>query len=367
MTVSTFEQQLAAFAAQRGIAVPTVEQREAHTGAAAELPAALREAADAALASYRASDDYAALIADMPGIDLPELHARLGAALNGPIFAPVVEMVSDPAAFSLPSWILAISLGIEGEAAIVLGVGANVGYVMNPTKIPANLDARIYIGGEFDLGVTLQGGPCLGFWTYAPDDITGFYVGVEADVPVGSGDATATVSALARFEEGIKGVKKGVLFVGTSMGLPTPTTALCFFFHLNVGRHAPIYQSGRATYLVQFGTITCTNSKDNYDTISLNFYQDNDATEYRFPAWNGYQMAEKGNDSQCYQWDMGLLAQFDSQLTLYLQVGNHQMPAQSISAGSFSGVGGTHTVTFKDTVNAFDDIEYSVVVTLMKG
>jgi hypothetical protein len=364
MTSSHVQQDLAAVAAQLGLLpppVPAPRDRAAAPGTKRRLPPAVRKAAADALAGYRASPEYSALIADNPDLNLFELQSRLGAALNGPHFAPMLQLLRDPDSFEIDPLDFipkAVSLGVLAQAVLIVGLSGSAGYVMNVDL--SNPQPSIYAGGAVDAGIDagLEGDVCLGFWIEDVDGLNGFYEGEEVDIDDGTGVTEAAF---------LKGDDPGLLFVGIDLGIDDGMEGVFFyFFHFGIGR-APIYQSNGGNYLVQFNTITCNNSKDDYDTISLNFYQDSYDTEYRFPAWNGNQMAEQGNNSKCYQWDMGLIATFNSSLTLYLQVGDHQMPVQTIGPGNFSGVGGTCTVPFTDKTSAFDEISYSAVVTLLKN
>jgi hypothetical protein len=363
MTDSHIQKDLADVAAQLGLLPPpqAPQDRAARPGTKRRLPPAVRQAAAEALAGYRASPEYGALMADRPGLNLFELQSRLGAALNGAHFAEMLRLLREPDSFEIDPLDFvpkAVSLGVLAQAVLIVGLSGSAGYVMNVDL--SNADPSIYAGGAVDAGIDagLEGDVCLGFWIDEVDDLNGFYEGEEVDIDDGTGVTEAAF---------LKGDDPGLLFVGIDLGIDDGMEGVFFyFFHFGIGR-APIYQPNDATYLVQFGTLTCDNSKDNYDTISLNFYQDGGSTEYRFPAWNGYQMAEQDNNSKCYQWNMGLIAKFNSSLDLYLQVGDHQMPAQSLVPGDFSGVGDTYTVTWDDKTSAFDEIKYSVVATLLKN
>lgn len=199
---------------------------------------------------------------------------------------------------------------------------------------------------------------CLGFWREGVDDLGGIYVGEEVDVDDGVG---VTEASFLHDDE------LALVFLGFDLGIGDGMEETnYYFFEFDVGR-APIYQPGDATYLVQLGVITCDNSKDNYDTVYFEFLQDSDSTVYRYPAWDGYQMCETQEDPTYNTWRVGLIAKFNSQLTLRLHVGDHTMDDVIVKASNFSGLNGSYDITWDEKVDAFDEIKYVMDINLIRN
>lgn len=361
MTLTLFKKDLQDVATQLGVTVPSLKRSDGEAaGRRVGVPAALEKAASEALAEYRASPDYAAYKAELSGLNLYQAQARLAEALNGPHFAPLLERLRAPQSLEIdPIDFIpkAVSLGLLVEAVLVVGVSGSVGYVVNVDI--SNFKSGVYAGGAFDWGadIALEGEVCVGFWANAIDDLSGVYVGAEVDVDEGLGVSGAAF---------LKKEEPGLLLVGLDFGVGDGFEGTDFyFFEFDVG-HTPIYQPGDAQYLVQLGTLTCDNSKDNWDTVYFNFLQDSDKTQYRYPAWDGYQMCESQNTPAYSTWGVGLIAKFNSSLTLQLQVGDHQMPDVTVKATDFSGLYGTHTYTFDDKTG-LNEIKYTVVAQLIKN
>jgi len=357
MISTAAQKELAALVEKRGIVVPELGRSRTPPAPRAKkrLPPRLQEAAAEALAAFRASPQFRALIADIPTLDLRALQSRLDETLNGPHFAPLLARLRAPATFEeSPDDLVpkALSIGLMAQAVVLVGLSGSVGYVINLDR--SNPKTGIYLGGAIDCGIDagIEGDVCLGFWANAVDDINGVYVGEEVDIDDTTG---VTEAAFVSFESD----DLALVFVGLDLGIDDGMEEVNFYFVAMGFGHAPIYQSGDATYLVQLGTLTCSNSKDNYDTVYLNYTQDSSSTQYRYPVWDGIQMAEQGNDARFYQWGVGQIVKFNTELYLILQVGDHTMPTQKIQPG-------TTSLTFSDKVNGVDDIEYTLDVQFLK-
>lgn len=371
MTIDLIRKDLETIAAQRGVVLPPLQKRKgpAEGKKKRQLPPALRQAAADALKAYRTSPEYQALQADLPKMNLLQLQQRMEAALNGPHFAPMLALMRQPGAFDVTikgvvekvlDYLIpnAVSLGVLAQAVLVLGLSGSAGYVVNVDL--SNFKSGVYVGGAFDAGIDagIEGDAVLGFWANSVGDLDGVYVGGEVDIDDGTG---LTAAAFDHDDD------LGLIFVGIDLGIDDGFENTDFyFFEFDIG-HEPIYQPGDATYLVQFTTMTCLNSKDNFDTVYVEFFQDGGDTAYRFPAWNGNQMCEQGNGPY-YEWDLGLIAKFNSSLTVRLHVGDYTMSKdQTITANDFNGVGGTYTLPPWDDKIGVDEIEYTLEAQLLKA
>lgn len=361
MTDTQLQKDLAAAAEHFGFEKPTLERRDGPLSnkSGKRLPQGLRDAAEEVLAAYRASPDHAELMAALPQLSLADLHIRFQNALEGPHFAPLLQMLREPELAEsdddgfLPQ---SISLGLMAQAVLILGLSGSIGYV-----IDTDLKSGLYVGGAFDAGIDagVEGDVCVGFWKEKVGDLDGIYVGEEVDIDDGTG---VTEAAFLHDDE------LALVFVGVDLGIDDGMENTDFyFFEMEMGR-APIYQSGDATYLAQLVTMTCINSKDNYDTIYFEFYADgDDSTLYRYPAWDGYQMCEAQEDTTFSTWTVGMIAKFNTSLTLRLHVGDHTMDDVTVYPSSFGGLHGSITQNWDDKVDAFDEIQYSVVIQLIRN
>lgn len=361
MTDSPLQNDLARLAERRALAVPPLERR---TGPVANrsgkrLSPALEEAAAAALAAYRASPEHAALVADLPGLGLDELQARLKEALEGPHFAAMLERLRRPADEDPDDFLpKAVSLGVMGQVVLILGLSGSVGYVMDISI--TNSNPGVYVGGAFDVGIDagLQAEVCLGLWRESTDDLAGVYVGEEVDVDDGTGLTEATF---------LNDDELGLMLVGIDLGLDDGMENTDFyFFEFGLDRE-PTYQPGEATYLVQLGTLSCENSKDNYDTVYFEFLQDGESTVYRYPAWDGYQMCESQENDTYSSWDVGLIIKFNSSFTLRLHIGDEVMDDVTFPISGFSGLNQVRYYTFDTTVGAFDEVKYELAFSLIRN
>ncbi len=269
----------------------------------------------------------------------------------------------DPADF-IPK---AISFGLLAQFVIGIGISGSIGFIENLDI--ANSQSAVYGGGALDVGIDagIEGDVCLGFWTNEVSDISGLYVGGEVDVDDGTG---VTVATFFKGED----EDPGLAFVGVDLGVDDGIEEEDFyFFHIDTGSN-PIYQPGEATYLIQLLWLTCNNSKDNYDTVKFTFQQDPDPNQtpvtYHFPAWDGFQMAESGNDSAVSTWNVGAILKFNTSLALTLQVGGTDMGAQTIKASDFSKVFEVITLPSWDVhygVLGVDEIKYTLTYQFIKG
>lgn len=371
MTMDLISKDLETIAAQEGVVVPQLGRRKRPAAGKKkrQLPPALRQAAADALKAYRASPEYKALLADLPQMNLLQLQQRLEAALNGPHFTPMLALMRQPGAFDVTikgvvekvlDYLIpnAVSLGVLAQAVLVLGLSGSAGYVVNVDL--SNFKSGVYVGGAFDAGIDagIEGDAVLGFWANSVGDLDGVYVGGEVDIDDGTG---LTAAAFDHDDD------LGLVFVGIDLGIDDGFENTDFyFFEFDIG-HEPIYQPGDATYLVQFTTMTCENSKDDSDTVYLEFFQDGGDTAYRFPAWNGNQMCEQKNGPY-YQWGLGLVAKFDSSLTVRLHTGDFTpSPDVTIKPTNFNSVGSTYTLPWDDKTTAIDEVEYKLVAQLLKA
>jgi len=252
----------------------------------------------------------------------------------------------------------AVSLGLLAQAVLLIGLSGSVGYVMD-IKI-TDPKPGIYLGGAIDAGIDagIEGDVCIGFWRESTDDLDGIYVGEQVDVDDGTG---LTEAAFLNDDE------LGLVLLGADLGIDDGMENTDFyFFEIGLSRE-PIYQPGDATYLVQLGMLDCLNSKDNYDTIYFEFLQDSDSTVYRYPAWDGYQMCESQNDSTYSSWRVGLIAKFNSSITLRMHVGDHTMKDVKFTASDLGGLNQGITHTFDETVNGFDEIKYTLQLYLIRN
>lgn len=357
MISAAAQQGLEALVKKRGVVVPELGRRQTPPAARTKkrLPSHIRQAAAEALAAFHASPERRALIADLPNLDLPALHARLQEVLHGEHFAPLLEALRAPDSFDVSLEDLipkAISIGLMGQVVLGVGVSGSVGYIINLDL--SNPKSGVYIGVGVDIGMDggAEGDVCLGLWAKTVDDINGLYTGLEVDVTDPGGVTEATYVTFGTEDLAIE-------LLGIDLGIDDGMEDSTLYFAAMGFGHAPIYQPGDATYLVQLGRLTCSNSKDNWDTVYLNYTQDGGSTQYRYPAWDGIQLEENDKNSAFGSWNVGQIVKFNSQLDVILQVGDHTMPTQTIYPG-------TSSLTFSDKVNGVDDIEYTLDLAFLK-
>jgi len=367
MTTTLFAQDIQDIAAQRGIVPPPVKprRRPAVRKKAQLVPARLRQAALDAITAYRASPEYAALLADLPTLNLLQLRQRLAAALAGPHFAPMLAVTRDSSSLldKLEQFLdgmipKAVSLGLFGQAIAILGVGGSVGVVTDLSSTNYKAGVYLCVSGDIGFDAGAEAAICVGFWRNAVGDLSGSYAGAETDIT----DLVGLDAAGFDHEDEL-----ALVFVGADLGIDDGVDGTTsYVYELDVGSE-PDYQPGEATYLVQFGVLTCVNSKNGYDTVYLNFTQDGDKTMYRFPAWNGNQMCQQDNDPDWYQWNLGLIAKCNSYLTLTLHAGDYTLASTvTVNPSTFAGVGSSQTFTWNDKTDVIDAVTYTVVATRMK-
>jgi hypothetical protein len=363
MSASPIQQDLAAMAARADLKLPAPAPRTASADKPKQrLHPAIRAAADDALAAFGASPEHAALIADLPGLNLHQLVSRLRAALEGAHFAPMMDTIRHAATLDTDDPLLdfipkAVSLGLLGQAVLLVGLSGSVGYVVDVDL--TSPDTGIYAGGAIDVGgdAGIQADVCLGFWREAVDDLGGIYVGEEVDID----DGTGVVEAAFENDDEL-----GLLFVGIGLGIDDGMENTdYYFFEFDTG-DAPIYQPGDFNYMVQLQGMNCVNSKNNYDGIYFEFLADSDSTVYRYPAWDSYQMCESHRNANLSNWSVGLIIKFDSSFTLRLHVGDQTMGDATISRSQYSGVNSTFKVTW-DTSHVSNGIEYNCTTVLLKA
>lgn len=363
MSASPINQDLAAMAARADLKLPDPAPRNEAAGKSKHrLHPAIRTMADGALAAFRASPEHAALVADLPGLNLHQLQSRLRAALEGPHFAPMMDTIrhtatleeDDPLLDFMPK---AVSLGLLGQAVLFVGLSGSVGYVVDVDL--TNPNTGIYAGGAIDVGVDvgIEGDVCLGFWREAVDDLGGVYIGEEVDIDDGTGVVEAAFE-----NDG----ELGLIFIGIDLGIDDGMENTdYYFFEFDTG-DAPIYQPGESNYLVQLQGMNCVNSKNNYDGIYFEFLADSDSTVYRYPAWDSYQMCESHRNANLSNWSVGLIIKFNSSFTLRLHVGDQTMDDITIYRSQYSGVNETITINW-DTSHVTNGIEYNCATVLLKG
>jgi hypothetical protein len=269
-------------------------------------------------------------------------------------------MLREPASFDIdlddfmPK---AVSIGFMAEIVLIVGAGFGTGTVMNLDVSDAS--PSVYVGGSLDVGVEagIEGDLCVGFWREAVDDLNGVYVGEEIDVDDGVG---LTEAAFLKDDE------LGLIFLGADLGIEDGfENADYYFTHFGIG-HEPIYQPGDATCLVQFNSMKCLDSKDNYDSIYLEYMQDSDTTLYRYPAWDSFQMAESGNDPTYDLWQVGLVAKFDSSITLRLHVGDYTFDDQKVTLSQLQSAN-PYWITWDTKIDGFNEIKYQLEAKLKKS
>lgn len=364
MSAFPIQRDLAAMAARASLALPGAASRAATVEKSKQrLHPAIRKAADEALLAFRASSEHAALMADLEGMSLLQLQSRLRTVLEGPYFEPVMATLrqtatrdadEDPLLDFIPK---AVSLGLMGQAVLLLGVSGSVGYAVDVSL--TNPDTGIYVGGAVDAGIDagIEGDICLGFWRESVADLGGTYVGAEVDID----DLTGIVVAAFENDDEI-----GLVFAGVDLGIDDGMENTDFyFFEFDTGQ-APIYQPGESNCLVQLQGMVCTNSKNDYDEIYIEFLADSDSTAYRFPAWDSYQMCEADRNSDLSNWSVGLIIKFDSSFTLRLHVGDQTLDDLTITRSYYGGVNEGYTAIW-DTSHATNGIYYSCATVLLKG
>lgn len=364
MSAFPIQTDLVAIAARTGLALPQAASRaEPAEKPKQRLHPAIRRAADQAIVAFRASPEHAALMADLEGMNLFQLQLRLRAVLEGPDFAPLMAVIRDTAARDSDEDPLldfipkALSLGLMGQAVLFLGLSGSVGYAVDVDL--TNPDTGIYAGGAVDVGIDagVEGEICLGFWRESVADLAGTYVGAEVDID----DLTGIVVATFENDDEI-----GLVFVGVDLGIDDGIENTDFyFFEFDTGE-APIYQPGQSNCLVQLQGMVCTNSKNDYDEIYIEFLADSDSTVYRFPAWDSYQMCEADRNANLANWSVGLIIKFDSSFTLRLHVGDQTLDDLKISRSNYTGVNQSYPATW-DTSHVTNGIQYSCATMLLKG
>ena len=373
MTLTLIRQDLAAMAAEAELTLPEPAPRDGRAEHETEqrLHPAVQQAAHEALAGFRASPEHAALIADLPAMNLHQLRFRLQALLEGPHFEPLFATIRSAAELDIdPTDMIpkAISLGAMVQGVLVVGLSGSVGYV---TDIDLkNGNSGIYVGGAIDIGAEagLELAACLGFWRNPVDKLKGTYVGEEVDIDDGLGLDEA---AFTNDDE------LALIFIGFDLGLDDGMENTDYYFFEFDPSAPPIYQPGNATYLVQLWSMQCENSKDDWDTIYFEFLQDDDSTVYRFPAWDGYAMCQPDNTDNpipgatrntinpCSNWSVGLVIKFNSSFKLRLHIGDQTMADTTITAGDYVEGGGHFQVTW-DPVIASNQILYTLDTAMVR-
>ncbi len=318
-----------------------------------------------------------------------------------------------------------LSLGVMAEADLCLGVTGAFGVAIARDDFQfigmggdkAALNSAIYAGGGLLEGVdvALDGTVAFGIWFEEPKDMSGRYIGADADLGDIEDVEGVVYASRSEDEDDLKEdgeysvakirEKAKVTFVGLGVGLGAGVDVQeAHFFSGALPGHTPCYQPGDCDHMVVVEHITCENtySAVSNDQVMLHYYVDGDIPEYvedgpfkteryeahfapdvvpgqyRYPIWNTREM----DDDDDFKWPAGPAIKFNSRLILDVHAAAQQpsemdtrdnvtvMGIKDISVGTGSGQlkapGDTLTLTYSYDLGALAGAaEYKVKVTLL--
>ena len=306
--------------------------------------------AERALAAWKVSPEGEAFLERAKTCNLSEFQLMAHQVLTGPYFQRTLQMTTEEdSGYSLSDIVpKSISLGLMGQVILGIGVAGSIGYAVDLPSITGTakdliedyqdgtisppttqLETCIYFGGAVidgaDAGV--EADVVVGFWTEATSDIGGFYAGVEVDVADGLG-----VTAAGLEHKG----ELAVAFVGVDVGFDDGGEEDNYLFYTVSTSHDPVYQTAEKTYMVLLGDLVCNNSKGNYDGVHLTYTVDGEDTEYRYPAWDKFAMAEEKNDPTYNSWGLGCAIKFDNYFSITLRLDGYNASPVDIYSGHFN-------------------------------
>jgi hypothetical protein len=322
--------------AKHQLAVADAAARPPATTLSAEDQALLAELA-AAARGWRESDEGQAFLASLGGLTAEQVRAELEAVVRGPRFEKARK-------FSLGLLPKAISLGVAGQAELLLGVYGSVGYIHD-------LSLELAGGGLYLLLATAEGlegavdvSVQVGIWTESTDEVSGKYIGGELDAD----DVFGLSGFLLLDDEDPK-----ACLIDIDGGIADGASKLEFHMWAhNHGSSGPVSQAPASKMLI-LETLQCFDTSENgHDEVYLTFEIDGDSSAlYRYPTWNYYAMKPGAPEGK---WNLGRSVWCETRVDVIVydqDSSRHpdrsdQIASFTIRTSDFAGVGSSHKKTY---------------------
>lgn len=318
-----------------------------------------------------------------------------------------------------------LSMGVMAQADLCAGVTGAFGVAIARDDFQfvgmggdkSSLNSAIYAGGGLLEGadVALDGTVAFGIWFEEPADMSGRYVGADADLGDVEDVEGVVYASRSDDDDDLKEndeysvtkirEKAKVTFIGLGVGLGGGADVQeAHFFSGALPGNTPCYQSGDYDHMVVIENITCTNtySAASNDQVMLHYYVDSDIPDYtedgahkteqydaitvpldvpgqyRYPIWNSREM----DDDDDTKWPAGPAIKFNSELIIDLHAAGvapgegdvksnpSVMGIKSVSIGSgaeqLKTAGDVLTLTYSYDLGVFaGSAEYKVKVKLL--
>ena len=317
------------------------------------VPQTLQETIKQELEAWAATDEGQSVLGET---DKSKLEDKFADALKNS-FEKTIQLIG-----SIP-WIESISLGITAQVEIFGGIQGDFGVVMGFDNFPN--DWTIYGGGAivegFEAGVSAALN--VGVWSQKPEEVGGFYEGVEVEVTdvvgltgtvwVGRGDRDKIFGEGGSLLNTLKLAK--AVFLGFDLGLDDGVSAEELYIIAGHIEDYPSFQTGTYNNMALLTKLECIDKHSSggaHDDVVLHWEVDNEAETYKYPLWNAFEMAESGEDEDHDDsiWDCGTIIKFNDKfkITLLAKSSDTKTIDHNWELSDFDGVGDTHKRTFKD-------------------
>ena len=313
-----------------------------------QIPTSLQASITQAVETWSKTDEGKKALGES---DPSKLQSIFQKGLLTDIFEDLVRDIA-----KLP-WVEAVSLGISAQAEIFVGMQGDFGVVMDLADFPNSWS--VYVGGGFLEGVEggVQGAINFGVWSQKPQDIGGWYEGIEVDVT-----DVAGFSAAVWVSKGDKDtlLEKGLLsletfqlakavFVGIDIGVEDGVSAEEIYLFAGHLEDYPSFQSGTYKNMAVLTELKCKDkhsSLGGHDDVHILWTVDKESQKYRYPIWNEFEMDDGDDD----EWQCGTIIKFDDKfkINLFAASSDTKDMDDTFELDDFDGVGDTKTKTFKD-------------------
>ena len=307
-----------------------------------------------AVESWRTSPEGRACLASPDGLDLEGLRLELNRLMKSPKLATTRERLSAQASVGdkigfIPQ---AVSIGVEAQIDLVLGIYGSVGYAADLSDIDGSV---VYLLGAIEEGV-IEGGDVgvqVGVWKNSTNDMEGYYNGQNVDVD----DFGGFVAFALEQDESVVAYLVDVA-AGEDDGL-AEDEYYCLTFDIE---HLPVAQTAASHFLI-LTQLECLNtSESGHDEVYF-YFQPDGGTTYRYPTWNYYAMSADSGDAEQI-WNTGRSVMFNSYVNVTLKDGDDTLGSFTFSLGDFSGAGSSVPMK-SDMNNGLDEIEYTMTAKLI--
>lgn len=313
--------------------------------------------AERAWTAWQNSVEGKAQMASLNTMTLDQAQQMVADLVNGPVFAPTLQM-----ARTLPDLGLdfqSFSIGLNFEIEFILGFACTLGYAVGLQD--KELESAVFLSLGLDEGVEggAFGGVQFGLWKSQPQDLGGFALSTEmlldVDLGVAAGVSyTATGDLLGAYL---------TIGAGEDVGVEEQESYTLILGHGTLGI-PPIYQPNASHFLI-LTKLKCDNIQGdgggNANEVYFTF-QPNGGALYPYPTWDYFSMQEGDI------WYCGRSVKFNSSITI---------KAYDSDGSSGDDLLGTCTINYSDlqvgqeksysiySKSGFDEVQYYIYAKLI--